>query len=434
VDDGADGASGLIGVVGKASSRGALWLLLIASLINALNYYDRYVISILVEDLKREFALSDSQIGILSGLAFALVYSVAAVPIARFADRGRHARVLGASALIWSLMSGACGLATGFWSFFLARFGVGLGESGGMPSTQALVARRFSLRARGTAFAMLNVSATVGIFAALSGGGWIALHYGWRAAFYLGSGVGVVLALIMLATVRDLPPAADGAKAAAPPIGFSEAIAILVRRRAFVWQVVGLTIGSIGAYAMIAWTPAYLMRQFALDSAQVGAGYSAKLSIGTLIGTLLGGIIGDRLARRDARAPFHILAFSFGLTAPLQIAFFLVGYQAALAMTLGASVIAGFWISPSAVAIQSLAGPRLGATAAAIFAMFVNLGGQALGPSVVGWLSDALAPVYGRESLRWALIFTCATFAIATIAFLLAARTARADIAAAEVE
>lgn len=415
------------------SSRAAkIYLLLLLSLLTALNYYDRYVISILVEDIKHEFTLSDSQIGILSGLAFAVIYSVAAVPIARFADGGRHARVLGLSALVWSLMTGACGMATGFWTFLLARFGVGLGESGGAPTTQALIARRFSARWRGTAFGIIGLAGATGSFAALGGGGAIAHAHGWRAAFYPGAIAGIVLALVLLLTVRD-ERTPSGISSPAMPLG--EAMRILVRRRAYVWTCGGLSLASLGAYGALAWMPAYLMREFGLNSQQVGATYSVSVGIATLVGTLVGGVIGDWLTRRDVRAPFYLLAVSFGLAAPMAMTMLLSKtYGTALALTFPQVIVSMIWVAPAYAAIQALSGRRLGATGAAVFMMFINLIGQGLGPLAVGWLSDVLVPSLGKESLRYALVIGICPYFLGVIAFLFAARTARQDIADANAD
>ncbi|HWV61629.1 MAG TPA: MFS transporter, partial [Sphingopyxis sp.] len=176
------------------------YILFILCLISALNYYDRFLIGILVEDLKRDLALSDAQVGLLSGLAFALVYSIASIPVASYADRGFRVRVLGGAAAIWSVMTGLCGMATGFWTMLFARFGVGIGESGGAPTTHAIVAETFGDRWRATALAAIGVAGAIGTSAAFAGGGYIAQHYGWRWAFFAAAIPGVVIALIFALT------------------------------------------------------------------------------------------------------------------------------------------------------------------------------------------------------------------------------------------
>jgi MFS family permease len=325
-------------------------------------------------------------------------------------------------------MTALCGAATSFGTMVLARMGVGLGESGGAPTTQALVARRFSPRWRGTAFGVIGVAGATGAIVALSGGGTIAHLYGWRTVFYAGAVTGIPIALVLLLTVRDSAGAEVEVKPAAIP--FSVALRTLVNRRAYLWTCAGLAFATLGPYGLVAWMPAYLMRQFHLDSQQVGATYAVSVGIATLIGVVLGGVIGDWLNRRDSRAPLYLLIASFGITAPLQIAVLLSNdYAAVLTLVIPQTVIAMLWVSPTYALIQALSGRRLGATGAAVYAMLINLIGQGLGPSLAGWLSDMLAPSFGEQSLRYALIIEVCSCFPGVIAFLIATRTAREDIA-----
>jgi MFS family permease len=415
------------------SRQAALWLMLLAALLTMLNYYDRYVISMVLQDLKGAFALSDGQLGLLAGLGFAMVYSLASLPIARYADRGRHARVLGFSALVWSVMTGLCGLATGFWSLLLARFGVGLGESGGAPTTQALIAQRISRRWQGTAFAVIALAGTFGAFAAHAGGGWIAHHYGWRFVFYSGAVIGVPLALLLLLTVSDRGE--SGAPAERPHIGFREAIRMLFGRPAFLWLCFGFSVSSLYIYAQAAWMPTYLMRQFGLSSQQVGLSYGTVSGVGMMIGVLVGGIVNDWLNRRDTRAPVFLFIASFGLVGPLAILLLSArDYATVMALAVPLTVVGMIWVSPSFAVIQALSGRRLGATGSAIFNLALNLLGQALGPTLAGWLSDLLTPRFGAESLRYALIILALAFIPGVIACMRAMRTVRQDIATANAD
>lgn len=417
---------------GAVSRGAALWLVLLAALLTMLNFYDRYVISMVLQDLKGAFGLSDGQLGLLAGLGFAMVYSLASLPIARYADRGRHARVLGLSALVWSVMAGACGLATGFWSLLLARFGVGLGESGGAPTTQALVAQRISLRWQGTAFAVIGLAGAFGAFAARAGGGAIAHHYGWRAVFYSGAIIGVPLALLLLLTVRDRRA---GEAVDRPHMRFRDAIRTFVGRPAYLWVCLGTSVASLTIYAQSAWMPTYLMRHFGLSSEQVGLTYGTISGVAMLIGVLVGGVVNDWLNRRDTRAPVFLFIFSFGLVGPLSIALLMAPtFPAALALSVPLTVIGMLWVSPSFALIQALSGRRLGATGSALYNMTINMVGQALGPTLAGWFSDLLTPRFGAQSLRYALIIEALAFIPGVIAFAMAMRTVRQDIAAANAD
>jgi MFS family permease len=402
----------------------------VLGLATALNLYDRNLINILIEDLKHDLSLSDAQVGVLVGPAFALVYSVASIPIARYADRGRRVLVLGASLTVWSIMTGICGFAAGFWSMLGARLGVGVGESGSAPTTQAIVAETFPPERRGTAFAFLALPGAMGMVAALAAGGVIAHRYGWRIAYVASAIPGIILALIMFLTIRE--PVESSLAERKPPIPFREALHRLGSSKSFVWTCGGLAIAGLGTYGGMAWYPTYLMRRFGLNSSEVGTTYSIAVGCGMLFGILLGGIVGDWLSKKDGRAPFFMLAFSFGIAGPLSIAFLLMNnYRAAVGLAFPMTLITMSYVAPTSAAIQAMSGPRYRATGAAIFLLVLNLIGQGLGPFTIGWLSDFLEPAYGKDSLRIALLTSSATCLVGVVAFLLASRTARADIRAA---
>lgn len=417
------------GGTGLSKAR-AGYILLILCLISALNYYDRFLIGILVEDLKRDLSLSDAQIGLLSGLAFALVYSIASIPVASYADRGFRVRVLGTAAGIWSIMTGLCGMATGFWTMLFARFGVGIGESGGAPTTHAIVAETFGDKWRATALAAIGVAGAIGTSAAFAGGGYIAQHYGWRWAFFAAAVPGMVIAAIFALTVREPRRAATSGSGVAVPA--RTALGVLLRRRAYLWVCGGVSIFSIGAFGSSAWTPAYLMRYFGRDAATVGLDYSAIIGPAAIIAVFAGGFLADWLGRKDPRAPYWLLAVSLFVSIPLGIVQLTTeNYDTALAMAWPSALIGSLWISPTYAIVQALSGSKLRAIGAAFFMLCVNLIGQSLGPLVVGAMSDHFSAAYGNLGLRYALLISTSSFVAGGVAFLMAARTARADMEAA---
>lgn len=404
------------------------YILFILCLISALNYYDRFLIGILVEDLKRDLALSDAQIGLLSGLAFALVYSAVSIPVASYADRGFRVRVLGSAAGIWSLMTGLCGMATGFWTMLFARFGVGIGESGGAPTTHAIVAETFSDKWRATALAAISVAGAIGTSAAFAGGGYIAQHYGWRWAFFAAAISGILIAIIFALTVRE--PRRPPTFAANPALPARAALGQLLRRPAYVWICAGVSIFSIGGFGSSAWTPAYLMRYFGRDAATVGLDYSAIIGPAAIIAVFAGGFFADWLGRKDLRAPYWFLAISMFASIPLSVIQLTTeSYETALAMVWPSALMGSLWISPTYAIVQALSGSKLRAMGAAFFMLCVNLVGQSLGPLLVGAMSDYFSAAYGNLGLRYALLIGTTSFIAGGIAFLMAARTARADMA-----
>lgn len=411
---------------GQAPGIRGAYVLAILSLVSLLNYYDRNLISMLIEDLKRDLQLSDTEIGILTGLAFSLVYTIVAIPIARVADAGRRVAVLSASLFLWSAMTAACGLATSFLTLILARLGVGVGEAGGAPTTHALVAETFGPKWRGTALSIIGATGGAGSILALFVGGNLASRYGWRDALMISSVPGLVLALLLYWTIRE-PRAPD--VSSTPTIGMTETFAALRGRSAFIWLALGIAIAALGAYGQQIWSPAFLMRRYHLDAATVGVGLSVVKLPGVILGTILGGVLSDWLSRYDQRWPVWLLIISFGLMVPLQAIFFLAhDYNLALAISVPTNFISVLWVAPTYALTQNLSGPRLRATGASLLFLVVNLG-VGFGPLVVGLMSDGLTPAFGDQALGYALALCCLTFVIGVAMFWQAARTVASDIA-----
>jgi MFS family permease len=418
------------------AGRGYSWYVLaVLGLVSLANYYDRNLISILVEPLKRDLHLSDSQIGLLTGFAFALAYGVFGIPVARLADRYGRVRILSISVALWSVMTALTARTVGFVSMALARAGVAIGEAGGLPPTHALVAEYFEPERRGRALSLMGVCGGLGFTFAYAGGGLINDWRGWRVAFLLSGIPGLLVAVLLACTVREPPRPSppQSATGAAEPMSLREVSAILWRRRAFVHLCVGLGIAAIGAYAQAAWSPAFLMRVYHMSAARVGSFYSLVAGPATLLSIFAGGALNDWLVRRDKRGPFWILALSFGSIVPASFVLFLVhNFALNMALSFIVTVLAGLWVGPSYALVQSLAGPRLRAVAAAIFMMLVNVVSLGLGPYLTGVLSDALTPRFGTDALTVSLCVMTLTCGIGVVNFLLATRTAAVDMDEAE--
>jgi MFS family permease len=202
----------------------AYYVLALLCLISLLGYYDRYLVAILVESIKHDLGVSDGQVGLLTGFAFAFVYSIMAVPVARYSDGGRRVLVLGVSLLIWSAMTALCGLAPSFAVLLIARLGVGMGEAGGIPTTHALVSDHFPARWRATALSATVVIGGIGFMIANAAGGWVADHWGWRAAFLVGAAPAPLLALLLFTTVRE--PVPSRPQAGATPTSMWRAVGV----------------------------------------------------------------------------------------------------------------------------------------------------------------------------------------------------------------
>jgi predicted MFS family arabinose efflux permease len=254
----------------------SFYVLFLMSIVSLLNVYDRYLIVVLVQPIKHEFMLSDTQLGLLTGFVFALIYSISSIPIAHYADFGRHRGVLAASVAFWSFMTTFCGFAGSFLTLALARAGVAIGESGGMPTIQAIIAQRFPTRTRARAFSAIAAVSVIAPSLAMSSGGIINDHYGWRAAYWLAGPIGLVFSLLIITTIKRDSSATSTRAETVLQSGLTDRLslrlrlAVLFRRRAFVWLLLGLAFGGTAPVALIVWTPAFLMRKYGFTTSQIG--------------------------------------------------------------------------------------------------------------------------------------------------------------------
>jgi predicted MFS family arabinose efflux permease len=406
------------------------YVLAVLGAIAILNYYDRNLISILVDPIKKDLSLSDSDMGLLAGFGFALMYSLLGIPMARWADVWGRSRLLGGVLAVWSLMTALSGAASSFTTMLLARVGVGIGEAGGLPASHALVADYYAPDQRGKALSTFGICGVAGVSLAMAAGGWLSDWKGWRVAFYFGGIPGIVLAGLVLLTVRDArPSSAASALESGPKIPIKATLRDFWRRKSYVQLCLGLGIALIGAYGQFVWTPAFLMRSYHLSAGQLGGLYSLVVGPAAMVPIFVGGVLNDWLMHRDPRWPLWILAACFLLSVPVNLILFMVhDFSLAMAMSFIGSALGGLWIAPSYALVQNLAGPRDRALAAAIFMMWVNIIGLGLGPSVTGILSERLTPAFGDQALGLSLCIVTGTCAAGAVCLWVATRTVAADI------
>ncbi len=401
----------------------AYYVLGALTLVSFFNYMDRMVLAVLVEPIKRDLNLSDTQIGVLSGLAFAVLYATCGLPLARLADRRSRTAILAACVAIWSVMTAACGLSMNFVQMLLARIGVGVGEAGCVPASHSLIGDYFPGARKALAISMFQAGGLAGLSGGLMATGYLADQFGWRTAFILVGAPGVALGALVYLTVREPRRTAPAGEPAAA-LSLWQAVRHLARRRAFVHLVAGLSIGSFATYGLAQWLASFFIRVHAMTLTQIGVWSGLTAGVGTILGVLLGGAIGARLIRRDRRWEVWLPAMSYGLGCPLYLGVFLAPDPwVGIGVMFFAGLVTASGGGVALAAVQSLAEPHLRATAIALMMFFSSLIGLGAGPLFVGVISDVLQPACGAHSLKWALVSATFILILSALHFYWASRT-----------
>ena len=401
------------------------------------SWVDRNVFSVLLESIKLEFSFSDTQLGLLGGVAFGLFYASVGLPVAYLADRFNRRNLIAIALFLWSLMTAFSGAAVGFITLFLARIGVGVGEAGGAPPSQSLVSDYFPPAKRGFAMGILYLYIPLGFLVGFLIGGWINEFFGWRRAFFVVGVPGIILALILRLTLRE-PPRGHAEKAldsGVTPSLYSTILYFLSRPAMRHIPLAG-AISGIGLWAMGVWLPTYFIRIHGMGSGEVGTWMALIYGIGGGIGVIYGGYLSDRVVKAtgDSRWYMWISALTVLISAPFAFPIFLseTPLSAFLFLILPITVL-HMSLGPIIAMIQGLAGLRRRAVAAAFYLFLANLVSMGGGPTIVGMASDYFNPRYGNESLRYALlVIVFVTFLWSAIHFFLAAKTLREDLALAK--
>lgn len=404
--------------------------LAIIALVLLLNHTDRLVLGILVEPIRAEFRLSDSQIGLLTGPAFALVYAILVIPIARLAERHSRVTIITVCVLAWSAATAACGLAGNFASLMLARVLVGCGEAGGIAPSMSVVSDLFPARQRAMAMSIFGLGASLGIVVAPLVGGVLVSLVGWRWTFLTLGLVGAPIALLLILAVREPRRGqVDGVMAGAATIGFTTAFIRLFRRPSYALIILAFVFVSLAQFATLLWLPAFFQRSYGVAAADLGAKLSFYQGLPLLAGSLLGGVLADWLSRRDQRWLAWMPTLTALLTAPIMLGLFAVRSEAlALALLSAPSFAQGLSVGPSYALVQNLAAVHSRATSTAILAFCVTLIGASLGPLLLGMLSQLLSVRFGEESLRYAFFTVGPIYLAVAATFFLASGFLRGDL------
>ncbi len=408
-----------------ASAPGNSWLLLLLFLGAVLNIFDRQVINILAEQIKGELAISDAQLGLLTGTAFGVFYAAVSVPLARLSDRFNRVYLISAAIALWSLFTAASGLASGFVQLFLARMGVGVGEAGSQPASAALIHDAFPERTRTTALSTLIVGQPAGTFLGFLVGGVLAGSYGWRAALIVAGAPGLLLALAFLLTIREPRNRGERATRVLPPLGAT--LLALTRAPGLLLTAVGMCCSAFLIYASNAWLPVLFIRVHHLPVAQAGAFAALAIGLGGAVGSLGSGALCDSLRGRFPRVESWLLISTVGLCFPALLT---AALSANLGVALGATflfnILAYAWQSPTVFLIQRASGEQGRALGLAAIMSLSSIASLGLGLPLVGLMSDLLKPSAGLAALGYALAVASLAGVIGMISHYLALRAMEA--------
>jgi MFS family permease len=411
----------------------ALGLLFVAYVFN---FIDRQIVSILQEPIKIDLGLSDAQLGLLSGFAFALFYATLGIPIARIADRTSRSKVIAFSLLLWSVMTAACGFARNFTTLLLLRIGVGVGEAGCSPPAHSLISDYFPANKRATALGIYSMGIYVGVMFGFLAGGWINEFFGWRRAFLAVGVPGALFSVVVFLFLREPPrgmadgKAAQAAAAAGETPALVDVFKLLWSRRSFRHLAFGGALHAFVSYGAGGWLPPFFMRVHGMSSGEVGTYLGLMSGLLGGLGVFLGGWVADRLGAYDKRWYAWVCVISLVIHAPFAIAAYLADNPyMTLALLIVPSVLGPVYNAPNFAMTQGLVPLRMRAAAAAVLLFVLNLIGMGIGPFFVGWLSDTLQPALGVDSLRYALLATIVFNLWSAAHYLMATRTLREELA-----
>jgi len=408
------------------------YTLAVIVLIYASSHVDRQIVSILAESIKQDLLLSDSQLGFLIGLSFALFYATLGIPIAILADRYSRRNIIAISVIVWSGMTALSGLAANFFQLALARIGVGIGEAGSSPPSHSMIADLYPLEKRGAAMGVYAAGINLGVLIGFLVGGFIDEWYGWRMAFFIVGVPGIFLGLLMFFTVRE--PMRSSPPKPLPKNLFKEVwntFVLMMSIPSLRHIVIGCTLVVFVGYGTTYWNGVFFRRLHGLSPSETGGLLALIGGIIGGVGTFFGGWLADRLAQRDQRAYVWLTAAVKILIAPFVAwLYFETDTRIAAYLLAFIAFFGGFYLSVSFAMTQTLLPPASRALGAAILLFCINIIGLGLGPFVVGILSDFFSAEHGADGLRYALVIVTLLNIWGSYHYYLAGRSLRADLEA----
>lgn len=397
------------------------------------NFIDRQLLAILQESIKEELLLSDSQLGLLTGFAFALFYVTAGIPIARWADRGNRRNIVSYAVGIWSFMTAISGLAANYGQLLIARVGVGIGEAGGSPPAHSIISDIFPPEKRASALALYSTGVNIGIMFGFLFGGWLNEIFGWRTAFMVVGIPGILIALLVRFTlqepIRGLSENRDLSEETHS--SFVDVLRLLWSRRTFRHLAFAGALNAFAGYSTASWTASFMIRSHGMTTGELGTWLAGIMGLGGAIGVLLGGIFAEKLAVKDVRWYLWLPTLTGIVTVPFMYAVYVAdSAYAALTLSIIPGLLFNVYLGNALAMTHGMVGLRMRALASAILFFVLNIIGLGMGPWSVGFLSDTLEPTLGAESLRTAMLYLLPlAMAWSVVHFYMASRTLEKDLA-----
>ena len=410
--------------ISQTSKSYRAYVMFILVLVYTFNFIDRQIVGILAVPIKADLGLSDTQLGAMGGLAFALFYTGLGIPIAMLADRRNRIWIMTIALTVWSAMTALCGITQNFWQLFLARLGVGVGEAGGVAPAYSLISDYFPPQQRARALSVYSFGIPIGSALGIVFGGIIATKIDWRFAFFAVGFGGLLIAPIFKLTVAEpIRGQFDKAKSTSGAPSLKTIIVLLLGKPSFWLMSLGAAFSSMMGYGLFFWLPSFLVRSFGLELLDASLFYGALLLIGGIAGTWLGGTLADRFGATRRSAYVVIPAIAFIATVPFYVVAILSTNLIATFFAMLIPTALGLaWLGPVLSAIQHVVPANMRATASAIFLFINNLIGIGAGTMFLGMLSDILQTRFGDDSLRYAILSGTGFYIIAATLFLLSAK------------
>jgi len=417
-----------------ASPKSAYYALGLLTVVYSFNFIDRQLLAILQESIKADLGLSDGQLGLLTGFAFAVFYVTAGIPIARWADHSNRRNIVALALTVWIGMTALSGFVQNYAQLLAARVGVGVGEAGGSPPSHSIISDIFPPHRRASALGFYSMGVSFGILFGFLLGGWLNEFFGWRVAFMVVGIPGVLLAILVRFTMAEpIRGLVENKQVSSEPTSFRQVVAVLWASKAFRHIGMGAALNAFVGYSTSNWTASFMIRSHGMTTGELGTWLALIIGFGGAVGVFCGGLLADRLAPRDKRWYVWLPALAGLITLPFIASVYLVeGRYTALMCMIVPAVMSNVYLGNAIATTHGLVGLRMRAMSSAVLFFIINIIGLGAGPWTVGMVSDYLSASQGAESLRYAMLYILPVVGFWSVChFYWASKTLREDLAAA---